>query len=155
VGRISALTDAANEALARMLLRPSGMTLPSFRHVFSLCCLSGLLAACSSTPAVELGTVQVGSFTFDVSREGDAPDPGVSTRFVVKATAGGMPTSVSGWVGTVPGDGAAKVPAVFDAGDGDFDDDVTVPSPLPAGSKFCFDVVSSDGATVTGAIDLK
>jgi hypothetical protein len=130
------------------------MKLPSFRHVLGLCWISAQLAACSSTPAVELGTTQVGTYTFDISREGDAPAAGVSTRFVVKPTAGGMPTSITGWVGTATGEGSVKALAVYDSGDGDFDDDLTVPSPLPDGSKFYFDVVSA-AATATGSIDLK
>ena len=130
------------------------MSLLSLRNVLAACGISVLAAACSSTPSVELGTAQVGAYTFEISREGDAPTAGVSTRFVVKPTAGGMPTSVTGWVGTATGEGSVKVLAVYDAADGDFDDDVTVPSPLPDGSKFYFDVVSA-AATGTGSVDLK
>lgn len=130
------------------------MSLLSLRNVLAACGISALVAGCSSSSAVELGTVQAGTYTFEVSREGDAPDPGATTRFVVKPTAGGMPTSVTGWVGTATGEGSEKVLAVYDSGDGDFDDDLTVPSPLPAGSKFYFDVVSASG-TVTGSVDLK
>ncbi len=137
-----------------MLLSSQVMSLFAFRHVFAVCGVSALVGACSSTSAVEMGTAQVGAYTFDISREGDAPGPGVTTRFVVKPTVGGMPTSVTGWVGTATAEGSVKVPAVYDSGDGDFDDDVTVPSPLPDGSKFYFDVVSPT-ATATGSVDLK
>ncbi len=129
------------------------MTFHPVRHVLGICVLSSLFA-CTSTPSVELGSAQVGAYTFDVAREGDAPVAGASTRFVLKPTTGGNPTSITGWVGSVDGAGSVKTPAVFDAGDGDFDDDVTVPSPLPAGSKFCFDV-DTNGVVVTGSIALK
>jgi hypothetical protein len=79
--------------MAWMLLSIVSMSLPVIRHLFGICCLSSVLA-CTSTPSVELGSVQIGSYTFDVAREGDAPGPGVSTRFVIKPTAGGNPTSL-------------------------------------------------------------
>jgi hypothetical protein len=128
------------------------MSIDSLRHVLGFCCLSSLLAC--TTPSVSLGSAQVGSYTFDVSREGDAAAAGVSTRFVLKSTAGGNPGSITGWVGIASGDGSVKSVAVYDAGDGDFDDDVTVPSPMPTAAKFFFDVISS-GSVATGSIDLK
>lgn len=136
-----------------MLLSVFAMRMSSIGQLFGICCLSSWLG-CSSTPSVELGSVQVGSYTFDVTREGDAPDPGATTRFVLKPTAGGNPTSITGWVGTMTGDGSVKAVAVYDSGDGDFDDDVTVPSPMPTGAKFYFDV-TTNGSVVTGSIDLK
>jgi hypothetical protein len=129
------------------------MSSRSVRQLFGLCCLSSLLA-CTSTPSVPLGSVQVASYTFDVAREGDAPGAGVTTRFVLKPTAGGNPTSITGWVGTASGDGSTKAVAVYDAGDGDFDDDVTMPSPMPTGAKFYFDVNTS-GTIATGSVELK
>ena len=120
--------------------------------MFEICCIPSLLAC--TTSSVPLGSAQVGSYTFDVSREGDAAAPGNSTRFVLKPTAGGNPTSITGWVGTASGDGSVKSVAVYDAGDGDFDDDVTVPSPMPTGAKFFFDV-DTNGSVATGSIDLK
>ena len=140
-------------AMAWMLLFVGAMHFPAMGHWFAVCCVSSLLA-CSSTPEVELGSVQVGTYTFDVTREGDAPEAGVTTRFVLKPTAGGNPTSITGWVGTLSGNGSVKAVAVYDAGDGDFDDDVTVPSPMPTGAKFFFDV-STNGSVVTGSVDLK
>jgi hypothetical protein len=126
-------------------------------HVLAACgvasCLS--IAACGSdTPEVELGSATVGVYTFDVAREGDAPTAGAHTRFVLKSTAGGNPTSVTGWVGVASGEGSVKTPAVFDPADGDYDDDVTVPSPLPSGAKFYFEV-STNGAVQLGSIDMK
>jgi hypothetical protein len=52
------------------------------------------------------------------------------------------------------GDGSLKAVAVYDAGDGDFDDDVTVPSPMPTGAKFFFDV-TTNGSVANGSVDLK
>ena len=129
------------------------MSIPSLHHGFGLCWLSALLA-CSSTPSVPLGSAQVASYTFDVAREGDAPAPGVTTRFVLKPTAGGNPASITGWVGTASGVGSTKSVAVYDAGDGDFDDDVTVPTPMPADARFYFDV-ETQGNVTTGSIALK
>lgn len=116
--------------------------------------LSSLLFACSSTPAVTVGTTQAGPYTFDVLREGDAPAAGVTTMMVLKATAGGMPTSITGWIGVASGEGSTKALAVYDAADGDYDDEVTAPTPLPAGAKYYFEVTTDD-RKVTGSIDLK
>lgn len=128
------------------------MFIPTLRHIFGLCCVSSLLAC--TTASVPVGTAQVGTYTFDISREGDAPGAGVSTRFVLKPTAGGNPTSITGWVGIATGDGSVKSVAVYDAGDGDFDDNVTVPAPMPTGAKFYFDV-DTNGDVATGSVDLK
>ena len=128
--------------------------MPSLRLLLGAAYLSSLLACGSDTPEVALGSVTVGVYTFDVAREGDAPLAGAHTRFVLKSTAGGNPTSVTGWVGIASGEGSVKAPADYDAADGDYDDDVTVPSPLPSGSKFYFDV-STNGAVMIGSIDLK
>ena len=111
------------------------------------------LAACG-TNAVSVGTVQLGQYTFDISREGAAPGPGVSTDYVVKPPAGGMPTSVDGWVGTADEPAASKTTAVFDSNDGDFDTDLTIPSPMPTDAMFYFDV-NTDGTILTGSIALK
>jgi hypothetical protein len=127
----------------------------SFTRLFAICFVSTVFAACASDSAsVDLGSSQAGSYSFDVAREGDAPSPGAEIRVVLKATAGGMPTSVTGWVGLASAEGSVKVLAVYDSADGDFDDDVTVPSPLPDGSKFYFDVLTND-TTVTGSVALK
>ncbi len=111
------------------------------------------LAACGSN-ATEVGTVQLGQYTFKISREGPAPGPGVSTDYVVKPTAGGMPTSVDGWVGTADEPAGDKTQSVFDPHDGDFDTDLTMPSPMPDGAMFYFDVYT-DGVMQTGSIALK
>ena len=76
------------------------------------------------------------------------------TRFVIVATAGGMPTSIKGWVGGAEAEDATKTLAVFDPADGDFDDDITVPTPMPANAMFWFDVDTS-GVVVTGSVALK
>jgi hypothetical protein len=129
------------------------MSFPYLRHLFGICCMSSLLA-CSSEPSVDVGDTQVGTFTFHISREGVAPDPGVTTRFVVKPTAGGKPTAITGWVGSATGEGSVKSAAVFDSGDGDFDDDVMVPSPMPPDAKFYFEVTAA-GAVMVGSVALK
>ena len=64
------------------------------------------------------------------------------------------PTSVTGWIGVMSAEGSVKKLASYDANDGDFDDDITCPNPLPVGSKFYFDVTTA-GVTLTGSIDFK
>jgi hypothetical protein len=108
-----------------------------------------LFGACSSTEATDIGDVQVNGQTIHVAREGDMPAAGVSTQLVFKATTGAKPDAVKGWVGLEDAADSTKVAAVYDAGDGDFDDDITCPSPLPPGSKIWFTVTS--GETVTTA----
>ena len=63
--------------------------------------------------------------------------PGGKSRFVLVVT-GGMPTSVTGWVGTDTAAGSVMTPASYDAADGDYDVDLVSPSPIPAGSRFFF-----------------
>ncbi len=130
------------------------MTFPSLRHLLGICVLSTILACGSSTPSVTIGTVQVGTYSFDITREGDAPTAGVTTRYVLKSNATAQPTSITGWAGIESGEGSVKAVAVFDPADGDFDDDFTVPSPVPSGAKFYFDV-DTDGEDVIGSADLK
>jgi hypothetical protein len=116
---------------------------------------SGLtVTACSSTPSVPMGTSTVATFTFDISREGDPAVAGNVPRFVFKPTAGGNPTAITAWVGLASGEGSEKALAVYDSADGDFDDDVTVPTPMPAGSLLFFDVAVGSVVT-TGSIALK
>ena len=126
-----------------------GMRLSSIHLASALLGLSAV-AACSDS-AVQVGTTTVGTYTFDISREGDAPGPGVKTRAVVKPTAGGDPTSIMGWVGLADEDDADKVTGVFDSNDGDFDCNLTIPSPEPAGSMFFFDV-DTNGTILTGSV---
>ena len=117
--------------------------------VLGVVCLVGC-----GTNAVDVGTVQVGQYTFSISREGAAPAAGVSTDYVVKPTSGGMPTSVDGWVGTADEPTASKTASVFDSNDGDFDTDLTIPSPMPTDAMFYFDV-NTGGTVLTGSIALK
>jgi hypothetical protein len=114
--------------------------------------LASLLAACGSS-AVTLGSTQVGPYTFDVEYEGPAPAAGVTTNMVLKPTAGGMPTSIESWIGPADVDASMKKEGVYDSNDGDYDTDFTIPNPLPAGSKYYFDVNTS-GTVVTGSMDL-
>jgi hypothetical protein len=99
-------------------------------------------AGCSSTASDEkpLGSAVVGAYTIDIAQEGSAVAPGAQTRFVLKTTAGGKPTSITGWIGVASGEGSVKKIAVFDEADGDFDDDVVAPTPIPADAKFWFEV---------------
>lgn len=108
-----------------------------------------LFGACSSTSATDIGDVTVNGQTIHVAREGDMPAAGVSTQLVFKPMSGAKPDSIVGWVGLAEADASTKVTAVYDSGDGDFDDDITCPTPLPAGSMIWFTVTS--GATVTTA----
>jgi hypothetical protein len=119
----------------------------------SLFALALAASACSSTASDEkpLGTVQTGVYTLDVGQEGSAVAPGVQTRFVMKATAGGKPTSITGWLGVANGEGSVKKLAVFDAADGDFDADVVAPTPIPTDAKFWFEL-DTNGKKDVGSI---
>ena len=132
--------------------------MPHFRTGLSILALlvAPTALGCSSAKAedTDLGDVPAGPQTFHVAREGDAVVAGGKTRFVIKVTAGTPPTSLTGWVGVESGEGSLKYKASFDSKDGDFDDDVTAPSPLPAGSKFWLDV-DNNGVKTTGSIALK
>ncbi len=107
---------------------------------------SGLIAlvvitnGCSSSTDDEtpVGTLQVGAYSLDIHQEGAAVAPGATSRFVMKTS--GKPTSITGWIGIASGEGSVKKLAVFDSGDSDFDDDVTAPTPIPAGSQFWVEV---------------
>ncbi|MEO7096384.1 MAG: hypothetical protein ABI175_24205 [Polyangiales bacterium] len=117
--------------------------------------LATTLFGCSSKDdAVALGDMTVGTQTFHVEREGPEVAAGAKTRFVLKVATGAKPTSVTGWVGLESAEGSTKYKAAYDEADGDFDDDVTCPTPLPTGSKIWFDVMNGDTKT-TGSIAIK
>ena len=119
-------------------------------RISSICVALALAVTGCATDQTDIGDVTAGKYTFHVFREGPAAAAGVATDIVVKPTAGGMPTSVVGWVGTADGS-ANAVAADFDSNDGDFDDNLTCPSPMPDGAKYFFIV---DG-TITASIDLR
>lgn len=122
----------------------------------ALALVAASLVGCGSDePHVDIGDVTVGTRTFHVFREGDPIAAGASTRLVLKSTAGGNPASITGWIGVESAEGSTKAQANFDAGDGDYDDNLTCPSPLPAGAKFWFTVVDESGQSLTGSIDYK
>ncbi|HEY4243946.1 MAG TPA: hypothetical protein VGM88_29230 [Kofleriaceae bacterium] len=110
-----------------------------------------VLGACSSDDSHELGTVQMGGYTMKISREGDAPVAGAMTDFVVKPESGGMPTSVKGWIGTSTRMDSAIVDGVYDPDDGDYDHDITVPSPLATDAMWVFEV-DTNGTDATASI---
>jgi hypothetical protein len=123
----------------------------SMRLLFALC----LVGVGCKTPATDIGDVTVGSASYHISREGDAVAAGVSTDLVVKPAAGDTkPDSVVGWIGLADAADSTKVTGTFDPNDGDFDNDLTCPSPLPAGSQFWFTVTVA-GVPATGSIDYK
>jgi len=117
----------------------------------ALCLVAG--AACSDS-ATDIGDMTVNGQTFHISREGPMPAAGVSTTLVFKPMGGSKPDSIMGWVGLVNVDASQKVAAIYDSNDGDFDDDVTCPDPLPAGSKIWLEVTTA-AVTTTGSIDIK
>ena len=123
------------------------------RNQILACGVSLAFGACA-TSAVPVGTATVGTYTLDVSREGDAPGAGVNTRWVLKPTVGGNPTSIKAWVAGDSSESATKVLAVYDPADGDFDADVTAPTPMPGHPKFWFDV-DTNGVVLTGSVDVK
>jgi hypothetical protein len=112
-------------------------------------------AGCSSSTADEtpLGSASAGAYTFTIHQEKAMVGPSALTRFVLQ-TSNGKPDSVTGWVGTMTGEGSTKMAANYDSGDLDWDDDVTSPATIPAGSKFWFEVVTA-GKTDVGSIDFK
>lgn len=120
----------------------------SLRHLLPSLALT-LVAACGGS-ATPIGTATVAGYAFDISYEDAAPDPGADTNFVLKP-ASGHPTTITGWVGSAGAPGSAKVAAVFDSGDGDYDLPYTIPDPLPPGSLFFFDV-ETDGSGAVGSI---
>jgi hypothetical protein len=107
----------------------------------SLFVITACVAGCSSSTDDEtpVGVITAGVYSVDVHQEGAAVASGVSSRFVMKVT-GGTPTTITGWIGVASGEGSVKKVAVYDSGDGDFDDDVVAPSPIPAGSQFWIEV---------------
>lgn len=113
--------------------------------------IGATLCGCASKDKTDIGDTTVGPYSFHIFREGPACIAGVETDIVVKPTAGGKPSSITGWVGLATADSSVKVTADYDSNDGDFDTNLTCPDPMPAGAKFFFIV---DG-TMTGSIDLK
>jgi hypothetical protein len=112
--------------------------------------LGAALCGCASKSQTTIGDTTAGAYSVHIFREGPACTAGVMTTLVLKTTAGGMPSSVVGWVGNEDAE-ASAVTAVYDPNDGDFDLDVTCPNPLPTDAKFYFTL---DG-TATGSIALK
>jgi hypothetical protein len=108
--------------------------------LFALALVTSGCSSSSTSDEKPLGSVQAGAYTLDIAQEGSAVAPGAQTRFVMKATAGGKPTSITGWIGVASGEGSTKKLATFDQGDGDFDDDVVAPTPIPADAKFWFEI---------------
>ncbi len=110
-------------------------------------------SGCGSSTKDEtpVGTLVVGAYTLDIHQERDAVAAGATSRFVIK-TSGGMPTTVTGWIGTADATGSVKKAASYDPGDSDWDDDVTAPSPIPAGSKFWVEVTDATGKKDVGSI---
>jgi hypothetical protein len=113
-------------------------------------CLAGV--GCGSS-ATDIGDVTVAGTSYHIAREGSEPAAGVSTQMVIKPNDSSKPDMVAGWVGLATDD-AMAVAAVYDPNDGDFDDDIKVQSPLPAGSLFYF-VVTKDSVATTGSIAIK
>ncbi len=106
------------------------------------------------TSATDIGDVEAGTHSYHVAREGAEPAAGVSTQLVFKPNDGVKADSIYGWVGLADVAMSGKVLAVYDPNDGDFDDDVTCPSPLPAGALIYFDVTLA-GVTNTASIAIK
>ena len=128
--------------------------LPMSLSIAALALAPTMVGCSSKDDATVVGDVTAGTQTLHVEREGAEVAAGAKTRFVVKVTAGAKPTSVTGWVGLENAEGSTKYKANYDDGDGDFDDDVTCPSPLPAGSRIWFDVMNGD-SKVTTSIAIK
>jgi hypothetical protein len=117
------------------------------------CALAFSAVGCgsSSSNEKEVGTVTAGTYSVHVLQEGSAVAPGATTRFILKLT-GGSATSVTGWVGIESAEGSAKKLAVYDSGDGDYDDDVVAPTPIPGGAKYWFEIDIA-GVKQVGSID--
>ena len=136
--------------MARFLLPLRGMTSKT-RWFFALCVTAG--AACGSS-ATDIGDITVGTTSYHISREGPEPAAGVATQMVIKPNDGSKPDMIAGWVGLANADASTKVAAKYDPNDGDFDDDITCPSPMPVGSKFHVDITTA-GVVLSGSIDFK
>ena len=119
-----------------------------------LCALCLITSAACSSGATDIGIATVNGQMFQVSREGPMPAAGVSTQLVFKAMDGAKPDMIAAWVGLQNADPSLKVAATYDAGDGDFDDDVICPDPLPVGAKIWFQVTAM-GTTTLGSVDIK
>ena len=110
------------------------------------------LAGCH--PSTPLGSVQIGGQAFNVISEGSNA-AGSTTTYAIKPSAGNAGiTSVQAWVGTdAAGTGAVRANGAYDAVDGDYDCNVAVPNPIPAGAQLWISV-ESDGVTAVGAVSL-
>ena len=126
--------------------------LTSPRLFISSVLLAGIevTGACGSS-ATDIGDVDEGTQRYHVAREGAEPAAGVSTQLVFKPNDGVKADSIYGWVGLADVAMSDKVLAVYDPNDGDFDADITCPSPLPAGSLIYFDVTMA-GVTNTASM---
>ena len=113
--------------------------------------LSSVGCSSSSSDEKEVGTITAGTYSVHVLQEGSAVAAGATTRFILKLTPS-TATSVTGWVGVESGEGSAKKLASYDSGDGDYDDDVVAPTPIPAGAKFWFEIDTA-GVKQVGSID--
>jgi hypothetical protein len=132
-------------------LRAIAPAMTSTKLIAALCLTAGI-AACGSS-ATDIGDVTVDGVSYHIAREGAEPAAGVSTQMVIKPNDGSKPDMVAGWVGLAT-DTAMAVTAKYDPNDGDFDDDITVQSPLPAGSMF-YITVTKTGVATTGFIAFK
>jgi hypothetical protein len=107
--------------------------------------------ACGGSDAVEIGTTTLGTYTLDIKYEGPAPIAGAMTNFVIKPTAGGQPDSVVAWIGSAGAPDSVKVTGDFDSGDGDYDNEQTVPATLTADDLYYF-TLTTGGSAETGSI---
>ncbi len=118
-------------------------TLALFCSLPFLCAVASMgCSSSSTTPKTDLGIATAGAYTAHVYIEGAGVTAGAPSRMVMVVT-GGMPTAITGWIGTASGEGSVKKAAVFDSGDGDYDIDLVSPTPLPADAKFWFETDTS------------
>ena len=119
--------------------------------------LSMLVAAFAfgcGTPSTALGSTTIGGTELMVAQEGTGA-AGSTTRFVIKPTGGrGTIQTVEAWVGIENAEGSTRATASYDPADGDFDADVTVPSPRPANSRVWIRVQFAGSMTNVGSVAL-
>lgn len=115
--------------------------------------LAGSLSACLASPA-PVGSVTIGTSTFEVFSEENAATAGHTTNFVIEPKHGGNPTSIHCWVGPrdLPDD--KKVLAVYDPPNAQFDAIIVIPAELPTGSEFFLDVETA-GVVETGGVKMR
>ena len=111
--------------------------------------LLGLVAGCG--PSVDVGTTMISTYSVHVTRESDFT-AGANAKFAIKLDNGTKVDSVQDWYGaeTDP----TRIDGDFDSNDGDYDTEVPIANPMPAGAMLWI-AITNGGQTTTGSIAAK